>query len=113
MAASRKRAWLREELILALDLYVREGVGASRESIRLLSKTLRALPIEAHLAHDSSFRSEASVRRKLANFLALESAGTAGLTHGGQEDSAVWDDFAADPGGLSDASKAIYRRLQL
>jgi len=25
MARSRKQAWLRDELILALDLYVREG----------------------------------------------------------------------------------------
>jgi len=29
MARSRKQAWLRDELILALDLYVREGKDAN------------------------------------------------------------------------------------
>ena len=50
MAASRKNQWLRDELILALDLYYREGPNAAQSSLDELSDTLRAIPIEPHLA---------------------------------------------------------------
>ena len=100
MPRSRRHVWLRDELLLALDLYLRKGVNADRSSVEALSNTLRGMPTEAHLAKEPRFRSPASVKRKLANFLALETGGAHGLSHGGRGDSQVWDSFANDPVGL-------------
>jgi 5-methylcytosine-specific restriction protein A len=111
MAASRHRAWLRDELILALDLYLRDGVGASAQSITALSKTLRAFPIEPELAASLTFRSPASVRRKLANFLAIDPEGAGGLSHGGRGDRDVWDQFAHDRPRLREVADAIREML--
>lgn len=109
---SRRAVWHRDEVILALDLYIEEGAGATRASVAALSDELRKYPIESHLAADASFRSEAAVRRKLANFLAVETSGTAGLRHASRRDEEVWNEFAADPAGLREAAAAIRRRLR-
>jgi len=113
MPRSRRRVWLRDELILAFDLYVRQGVSAQRESIEELSAVLREFPIESELASNPAFRSRASVRRKLANFLALETGGAAGLSHGGGGDRDVWNTFATDRPRLSAAAEAIRAALSL
>jgi 5-methylcytosine-specific restriction enzyme A len=107
MSPSRKRAWLRDELILALDLYARErphGTLASREA---LSRTLRAFPIEPELANEPGFRSEAAVARKLANFLAIETNFAEGLPHISTGDVAVWQEFADDHSRLSEIAAGI------
>jgi hypothetical protein len=109
--SDRRRRWLRDELVLALDLYVREGVGASANAVQDLSHLLRAYPVEQNLATDPRFRSTGAVKRKLANFLAIETSGQDGLTHAGRRDEQVWEEFAADPAGLSEAAKAIRRRI--
>ncbi len=111
MARSRRRAWLRDELILALDLYVREGAGASVQSVDELSALLRTVPIEPLLASDPTFRSPGSIRRKLANFLDLDPGALGGLSHGGIGDRDVWDEFANDPDRLGKASAAIRATL--
>ena len=107
MPSSRRRAWLRDELILALDLYAREGATASTKSVRELSTLLRAFPIESELASDATFRSPASVRRKLANLLALDPGHAGGLSHGGSGDRDVWDKFTDDPRRLHETASAI------
>lgn len=92
----RARAWLRDESVLALDLYFREGPNAPRASTEALSRILRGFPIEAELTADSSFRSEASVRTKLANFRWLDPGSTGGLGHASALDAAVWGEFYND-----------------
>src|ERR1019366_2558371 len=52
---SRKSAWLRDELILALDLYRREGRNPSGTAVREISESLRMIPIERDLAEGASF----------------------------------------------------------
>lgn len=108
MARSRKQAWLRDELILALDLYVREGSGAPLVSRQEVSGLLRAVPIEPGLAADPRFRSPQAVAYKLHNFVALDpSMPTAGFPHGGQGDATVWSEYAHDPVRLAAAAAAI------
>jgi hypothetical protein len=51
------------------------------------------------------------VRRKLANFLAVETGGREGLQHASRRDEEIWKEFAADPGGLREAAAAIRVRL--
>ena len=75
MARSRKQAWLRDELILALDLYVREGKGANVVARRQVSDLLRAIPIENELTSDAGFRGEKAVAYKLYNFVHRSGAG--------------------------------------
>jgi 5-methylcytosine-specific restriction protein A len=107
-ARSRKQAWLRDELILALDLYVREGAGASPASRQAVSDLLRSIPIEADLVEDPKFRSRQAIAYKLHNFVAIDPAkATAGFPHGAHGDAEVWEEFAADPQRLAAAAAAI------
>jgi len=108
---TRRRAWLRDEQILALDLYFSEGPNGSSESIHSLSYTLRRFPIEHHLADDATFRSIASVKRKLANFRALDPNISGGLEHGSEGDAEVWAEFASDHGRLRGVADAIRATL--
>jgi 5-methylcytosine-specific restriction enzyme A len=112
MARSRKSAWLRDELIVALDLYRTAGRKPSLEQLDDLSATLRSMPIERELADDPSFRGRDSVYLKLANFVALDpNAGITGMTRGGAEDKRVWEEFADDPYRLERVASAIRGNL--
>ena len=108
MAKPRNQAWLRDELILALDLYLREGSVPSDESVRDLSQVLRALPIDRHFADDPRFRNENAVRLKVYNFVAMDPAsGTTGMARHGAGDVAVWEEFHERPDELRAAAVAI------
>ncbi len=107
MARSRKTAWLKDELILCLDLYRREGYSASSSSMAELSKTLRSIPIEQELTASPSFRSKASVGRKLSNFAELDPAINTGLPNGGAADKVVWDEFSDSPDLLRITAESI------
>jgi len=105
---TRRLAWLRDELILALDLYLREGHTAPLAARQALSDLLRAFPVEPELAADPQFRSLASVNRKLANFLALDPQGEGGgLDRGGAGTREVWREFASEPDRLHATADAI------
>jgi hypothetical protein len=69
---SRKDAWLRDEIIVALDLYRREGRNPSEEGVAKVSDLLRSIPIESHLGTDPKFRNRTGVRLKVSNFVALD-----------------------------------------
>ncbi|MEA2332471.1 MAG: 5-methylcytosine-specific restriction enzyme [Thermoleophilaceae bacterium] len=112
MARSRKDAWLRDELILALDLYQREGRNPSAPAVEELSNLLRAIPVEPELASEPTFRNLAGVRLKVSNFVAIDpSAEAVGMTRGGRGDQAVWDEFGTDPLRLGQAAEAIRANL--
>ena len=108
MARSRAQAWLKDELILALDLYVREGKQANNEDMQELSDVLRSILIDEELTSDPKFRSPQAVSYKLHNFVALDpEQSTEGFPHGGAGDQEVWDEFAHDPTALAAAANAI------
>ncbi len=107
MARSRKSAWLKDELILCLDLYRQEGYSASVVSMDELSGVLRSIPIEMELTQDPSFRSRASVARKLGNFAELDPDVPTGLPNGGAQDKIVWEEFSGDPGLLEETAASI------
>jgi 5-methylcytosine-specific restriction protein A len=108
MARSRRQAWLRDELILALDLYIREGKGAPPRSRQRVSDLLRSLPIERELTEDPRFRSEKAVSYKLHNFVGIDpNDPTIGFSHGGAGDAEVWDEFAHDPARLAVTAASI------
>jgi 5-methylcytosine-specific restriction protein A len=113
MARPRRRAWLRDELILALDLYIRIGKAAPVESRHKVSELLRALPIERELTADPKFRSEKAVSYKLHNFVAIDpNDPTDGFPHGGTGDAEVWEEFAHDPVRLAATAASIVADIE-
>ena len=112
MPRSRKQAWLRDELLLALDLYRRGGRNPSKTEVQKVSALLRAIPIEQDLAADAKFRNPAAVYLKVSNFVAIDPAAeTAGMSRGGRGDQEVWDEFAADPDRTAAVATAIRANL--
>lgn len=108
MPRSRKSVWMRDELVLALDLYRREGRNPSHKALAEVQAQLHAFPVEAELANDHSFRTLASVNLKVANFVAIDpESQTAGMSRGGIRDAEVWEEFSSDWGRLSAAAEAI------
>ncbi len=91
--ANDGQLWIREELILAFELYCRipfQRTKATDPRVKELATLLHRTP--------------ASVARKLGNFGAfdpqLAARSISGLTHGSKLDKAVWDEFHADWSGL-------------
>jgi 5-methylcytosine-specific restriction enzyme A len=109
--SSRARLWLKDESMLALDLYFREGPNAPRASTDDLSRVLRAFPIEAELAVNPGFRSEASVRQKLGNFTWIDPNASGGLRNASTVDVAVWEEFKADRERLRTLAERIRRTV--
>lgn len=108
---SRNPSWVRDELILALDLYFRlRPLKASHNhpDIVSLSDLLKNLPIHLDPVDKKSFRNPNSVFMKLCNFLPLDPTYKGkGLSRGGTEDVAVWNQFAGDPKHLAATAAAI------
>lgn len=75
MSRSRRQAWLPDELILALDLYRREGRNPPASAVKELSDLLRAIPIESELAADPTFRNPNGVQLKIYNFVSIDPEG--------------------------------------
>jgi|GEM_PF-3609270 len=106
----RNRSWTHDEVVLALQLYLREGV-VSLERARPLSEELRAWPIEGHFAANPSFRNEQSVRSKLYNLQWLETNGARGRAKAGAQTEAVWREFGADLDRVDAAAVEIREAL--
>jgi 5-methylcytosine-specific restriction protein A len=105
---NRNPPWVRDELILALDLYVATGlIDDSDPRAAELSDLLNQLPLHP-LGGDDRFRNPNSVHLKLANFAAIDPAhpGT-GMSHVGRNDREIWDEFSGDPIRLRYTAGAI------
>jgi 5-methylcytosine-specific restriction enzyme A len=116
--ALRNPPWHRDELILALDLYMKyrdrlpdhDGVD-----IRNLSALLNQITKHPQNGREN-FRNSNGVYMKLANFRALDerftSQGKKGLQRGGKTDAAVWADYATDISKLRAAADGIRAAAQ-
>jgi 5-methylcytosine-specific restriction protein A len=104
----RWRSWTREEVILALDLYLNHD-GLSEPGMQQeLSDLLRAWPLEKDSADaDSSFRNQQSVRNKLYNLQYLDSDGRQGREKGGEATEAAWSEFVGRAEALAAEAAAI------
>ena len=115
LSASKSRGpaaiptWAEEELILALDLYLRAGLlDAEEQAVTDLSRDLNALTVHAERPDAARFRNPNGVALKLANFAALDPNHPGrSMTHGGRRDSEVWDRYASDEDTLAEAAAAI------
>jgi len=106
---SRNPAWVRDELIIALDLYLRLGQLDNHDpEVKKVSALLNALPIHPWRPDPARFRNASGVALKLANFAALDPQyGGRGMSRGGKQDAAVWDELAHDPSLVRALAEAI------
>lgn len=105
---SRKRAWMRDELILALALYDREGPNPSGVGKEELSAILRSIPVEPELADDPRFRNRPGVSLKVSNFASIDpDCPIKGMPHVGRGDIEVWEEFGSDRERLRRTAAAI------
>lgn len=110
---ARNPTWSRDELILALELYLRhrERLPDNNDAeIVELSRTLNSL--FGDQAEDAAlFRNPNGVYMKLANFRAIDpvhtSRGKRGLSRGGHGVEEVWAEFAERPRELKAVAAAI------
>jgi hypothetical protein len=107
----RNPPWVREELILALDLYFRIDPLKTSETnpeILALSELLNRLPIHGDRPDIARFRNANGVYMKLCNFLRLDpSYHGSGLKAGSKADAKVWEEFANNREGLGSAVERI------
>jgi 5-methylcytosine-specific restriction protein A len=106
---ARNPTWTRDELLLALDLYLEEGqLDPSSRHVRELSAVLQKLWVASLPVDAASLRSPASVALKLGNFAALDPDYPGqGMSHGGRGDRAVWDEYSRDRARLSRLAASI------
>ena len=105
----RSPAWAWEERILALDLYLREGLlGRTDPAVIALSHDLNALTIHPDRSDFDRFRNPNGVAMKLGNFASLDpNFSGRGLTQVARGDREVWNRYASDEDELAAATTAV------
>lgn len=104
----RNPPWRFEELVLAMELYVRRGIVAKTDpEVEELSHVLNAL---GRGRGNALFRNANGVHMKLGNFRAHDSKG-GGLQHGNRLEEVVWKKFHGRPDLLATEAAAIKRGL--
>lgn len=106
--------WSTDELILALDLYLRHPNSLpdkNHPEVQALSQFLGKIGKTLGLNKGGSFRNGNGVYMKLANFrhwdpIYIEN-GRTGLAKGNKNEKVVWDEFAGVPSKLATAVAAI------
>jgi hypothetical protein len=107
----RNPVWSRDELILALDLYMRlrpSFPDGRHPEVVELSQLLNRLAAVTETVGSAKFRNGNGVAMKLQNFRRFDpSQEGRGLSGGGKGEEEVWAIFARDPERLRSAASAI------
>jgi predicted HNH restriction endonuclease len=119
-SSKRNPAWTRDELILALELYLRNPASPpSKTSLEVqdLSAVLNKLGQLLGRSDYEKFRNANGVYMKMMNFRRFDPAytvaGKVGLTRGNKDEQAVWNEFAADKQRLKAVANAIRQAIVL
>jgi hypothetical protein len=109
---TRNPAWSRDELIMALDLYLRFRhalTAASSAEVGELSAFLGKMGAEN--VDEPTYRNTNGVYMKMMNFMRFDpeytSEGKVGLVRGNKEEEGVWAEFSDNPVALAAAVTAI------
>jgi 5-methylcytosine-specific restriction protein A len=112
----RNPNWVRDEVILAMDLYFRadrKQLPATHAEVLLLSDILNRLPVHDSASRAATFRNPNGISMILGNFLGIDPAhDTPGLSRNNRLQEKVWFDFAGDPDTLRQTAAAITRAIE-
>lgn len=107
----RNPDWVRDEIILAMNLYVREGrrqLPATHSDVIRLSQILNTLPIHPQSQRDENFRNPNGVSMILGNFLGIDPMhAQPGLSRNNRLQETVWRDFVDQGELLGQTAEAI------
>ena len=105
----RNPNWADDELMLALDVYLRHGLLDDQSGeVQDLSDLLNRLPIHPVRPDGERFRNPNGVALKLANFAALDpNYPGVGMTRGGKRDAALWHRYSNKPEELHQLAQRI------
>jgi predicted HNH restriction endonuclease len=110
----RNPRWSRDELILALDLYMRyRSKPLSKDAVEIveLSQLLGKIAIAFGVIGAVGYRNANGVYMKLMNFRRFDpqvlEGGRVGLTRGNKDEEPVWNEFAGDEVRLRAVAAAI------
>lgn len=114
----RNPIWSRDELILALDLYLRHRDALpgkeSAEAVELSEFLVRLSEAQGN-TNTATYRNANGVYMKMNNFRRFDprylAEGKVGLTRGNKEEETVWAEFSADPAALAAAVTRIRQSL--
>jgi hypothetical protein len=106
--------WVREEIILAMDLYVAAGAfdggpipGQRSSDIIQLSRLLRQLSAYPKKLQGNNYRKPGEVYLKMMDLHAIQTDDTRGMSADSQVDAMVWQEFADDLPRLREEAEAI------
>jgi 5-methylcytosine-specific restriction protein A len=109
--------WTRDEIILALDLYLRVGRRVPNPGDRPVievSRYLNQMPIHPPSARAPNFRNPAGVVLKVANLRAFDKSTTSvGMSRGSRLDREIYEEFEDAPELVSRAAREVLRRYGL
>lgn len=110
----RNPPWIRDELILALNLYLKHRSappGKDSEKVIELSQFLNKMGQVTGPSQEGTFRNANGVYMKMMNFRRFDPLytkdGKKGLSRGNKDEEFVWADFASEPERLNKACSAI------
>ncbi len=107
----RNPPWNRDELILALDLYVSsEGnpPGKSSPEVVELSELLNRMSSSLAISRNALFRNPSGVYMKLMNFRRFDDRFDGeGLKRGGKLEELIWAEYANSPSALKSVASQI------
>jgi 5-methylcytosine-specific restriction enzyme A len=115
----RNPSWTRDELILALDLYLRfKGNPPGKSSAEIIGLSALLNSLSASRADGrSDFRNPNGVYMKLMNFRRFDpvyqAQGKSGLVRGNKLEDVVWKEFASDTQRLARTAEAIRANLDV
>lgn len=117
--AKRNPAWTRDELILALDHYLKNPTSPydpHSAAILTLTTEIRGIARLLNLTGSETLRNANGVSMKLLNFRAHDpvyrAKGQTGLSRGNKLEAELWAQFAEDPERLNLLAAAIRARLE-
>jgi len=109
--SSRNPKWIRDELILALDLYFKRSplhISQTHPDIIALSEILNKLPIHQLRPDEKEFRNPNSVYMKMCIFARFDASYKGkGLSSGRKLEKEVWDDFFNNKKELSKLAETL------
>jgi 5-methylcytosine-specific restriction protein A len=113
----RNPEWVRDEIILAMDLYVRAGrkqLPPGHEEVVRLSHLLNRLPIHPAWSRDENFRNPNGISMILGNFLGIDPLHDhSGLSNNNQMQATVWNEFIESLPLLHRTAEAIQAAISI